>query len=262
MVFLFATLFVNWGHALPDLPPCSCFICPEGCDRRRRLANNDAQLCASVEHFISENYLGQAVETLLHEHESLAALENHVSGQVYEWCTANEGQAGRRRSETNVDDLEGPAAHLTGSEIRYGLEEYVDMIKHHVGTFQEKRRRSSDLPSLRPDLWRQCAGYAYATSKIITDLGLHAGADLMLTNMGGNSNDTVVACAAVVNTVNGHLENGEIPGMQVVGQGPGAEVVVYESDVIAKLASLVGATAALASFTFKICGSYATVAIA
>merc|ERR1712176_339776 len=100
----------------------------------------------------------------------------------------------RRRSDVDQNELRRleRSSWQNETKIEFGSADYVELVKAKLEIYQKERRRSSgDVPEISSSMWKQCAGYAVATARVISHLHHHGAADIMATNLRGNADERV-----------------------------------------------------------------------
>merc|ERR1719189_1069797 len=85
-------------------------------------------------------------------------------------------------------------------------------------TARQGATSSEEPDTLPPFMYHQCAGYAYATARLIHTMGSsrgHGAASFIL-NTRGTVDDKIEGCGALVNAVNAAAKNGEIQDVTVI----------------------------------------------
>jgi len=229
------------------------------------MAEEDAQLCDAIEAYIDETYMNEILSTL--QEGGMSALEEEIAEDVSQWCMGNSEESARRRTDAQQEDQSWHESET----IEHGSADYVELIKYRFETNQGERRRS-DTPEISSEMWMQCAGYAIGIAKVISHLHQHGAADIMIANLRGSAEERVEACGAIVNSVNYHLRQNEIPGMQVMPQEDGSEmIVVMDESLLTTMQGILGPSAMamitgnlalqLAEFMFYMCHSYEALAL-
>lgn len=213
------------------------------------LAAEEQELCTTVTNYFGQNVFKKAMKLLMNaKHGKKKRVNKRIAKRVAKWCKRQQPESRRRMKnrsqlfEQQYDEMLYAQSYHRDMKA-YGIqprkvsrddgEAFWDaMVAFANNTEWQRRRQDSGYGVLTRAGWQSCDLYATFTSKIMEHLVAQGAASFLLEST-GDELEKLLACGAIVNSVNGAIVGGLLPGISVQTLND-EQVAVAKSEAVLK----------------------------